>query len=90
MLLFMVIRKQIFYFQLLRAPETLIFVQSSFDELMMYSLYDAFKKHIILRSPVNTEEVDDYLEYVKNPMDFEKMHQKLDDGEYSCAQVTHI
>ena len=39
------------------------------------------------RSPVNTEEVDDYLDYVTNPMDFEKMHQKLDDGEYQSAQV---
>jgi len=36
---------------------------------------------------VNTEEVDDYLEYVKEPMDFEKMHMKLDDGEYSSAQM---
>ena len=39
------------------------------------------------RSPVNTEEVDDYLDYVTNPMDFEKMHQQLDDGEYQSAQV---
>ena len=39
------------------------------------------------RAPVNTEEVDDYLDYVSNPMDFEKMHIKLDDGEYRCAQV---
>ena len=52
--------------------------------------HNAFNEHIILRSPVNTEEVDDYLEYVKNPMDFEKMHQKLDDGEYSCAQVNRL
>ena len=36
---------------------------------------------------MNTEEVDDYLDYVSNPMDFEKMHIKLDDGEYRCAQV---
>ena len=39
------------------------------------------------RVPVNTEEVDDYLETVKEPMDLEKMHMKLDDGEYKCAQV---
>ena len=36
---------------------------------------------------MNTEEVDDYLETVKEPMDLEKMHMKLDDGEYKCAQV---
>ena len=36
---------------------------------------------------MNTEEVDDYLDYVKEPMDFEKMHIKLDDGEYKSAQV---
>jgi len=40
----------------------------------------------MFRLPVNTEEVDDYLQYVTEPMDFEKMHMKLDDGEYSCAQ----
>ena len=44
---------------------------------------------IISRVPVNTEEVDDYLHYVKEPMDFEKMHIKLDDGEYKCAQVRY-
>jgi len=43
-------------------------------------------KFFMFRSPVNTEEVDDYLQYVTNPMDFEKMHVKLDDGEYKCAQ----
>jgi len=44
-------------------------------------------KFFMFRLPVNTEEVDDYLDYVKEPMDLEKMHMKLDDGEYSCAQV---
>jgi Bromodomain len=39
---------------------------------------------------VNTEEVDDYLEYVKKPMDLEMMHMKLDDGEYKCAQVSNV
>jgi len=43
-------------------------------------------KFFMFRAPVNTEEVDDYLDYVSNPMDFEKMHIKLDDGEYRCAQ----
>ena len=45
-------------------------------------------KFFMFRMPVNTDEVDDYLKYVKVPMDFETMHMKLDDGEYSCAQVT--
>lgn len=40
----------------------------------------------MFRFPIDTEEVYDYLETVKKPMDFEKMHMKLDDGEYSCAQ----
>ena len=39
---------------------------------------------------MNTDEVDDYLHYVKDPMDFEKMHIKLDDGDYKCAQVDNI
>jgi len=43
-------------------------------------------KFFMFRVPVNTEEVDDYLDYVKEPMDFEKMHIKLDDGEYKSAQ----
>lgn len=43
-------------------------------------------KFFMFRMPVNTDEVDDYLKYVKVPMDFETMHMKLDDGEYSCAQ----
>jgi SpoVK/Ycf46/Vps4 family AAA+-type ATPase len=50
--------------------------------------------HVILavvtlyfRSPVNVDDVDDYLQFVKDPMDLEKMHMKLDDGEYPCAQV---
>ena len=38
------------------------------------------------RAPVNTEEVDDYLDYVSNPMDFEKMHIKLDDGKWPATQ----
>jgi hypothetical protein len=29
---------------------------------------------------VNTEEVDDYLQYVKEVMDIKRMHMKLDDG----------
>ena len=33
------------------------------------------------------EEVDGYLHYVKDPMELERMHIKLDDGEYSCAQI---
>jgi hypothetical protein len=41
----------------------------------------------LYRVPVNTEEVDDYLNYVTKPMDLEMMHMKLDDGEYKCAQV---
>ena len=45
-------------------------------------------KFFMFRMPVNTDEVDDYLKYVRVPMDFESMHMKLDDGEYSCAQVT--
>ena len=44
-------------------------------------------KFFLFHLPVNTEEVDDYLQYVKEPMDLERMHLKLDDGEYSCAQV---
>ena len=44
-------------------------------------------KFFMFRMPVNTDEVDDYLKYVRVPMDFETMHMKLDDGEYSCAQV---
>ena len=44
-------------------------------------------KFFMFRSPVNTEDVDDYLQFVKEPMDLEKMHMKLDDGEYSCAQA---
>jgi len=43
-------------------------------------------KFFMFRVPVNTEEVDDYLEFVTEPMDLEKMHMKLDDGDYSCAQ----
>ena len=45
-------------------------------------------KFFMFRMPVNTDEVDDYLKYVKTPMDFESMHVKLDDGEYTCAQVS--
>ena len=41
----------------------------------------------LTRFPIDTEEVYDYLDSVKQPMDFEKMHMKLDDGEYQCAQV---
>ena len=44
-------------------------------------------KFFMFRMPVNTDEVEDYLKYVRVPMDFETMHMKLDDGEYSCAQV---
>ena len=44
-------------------------------------------KFFMFRSPVNTEDVDDYLQFVQDPMDLEKMHMKLDDGEYSCAQT---
>ena len=44
-------------------------------------------KFFMFRMPVNTDEVDDYLKYVRVPMDFESMHMKLDDGEYTCAQV---
>jgi hypothetical protein len=29
---------------------------------------------------VNTEEVNDYLQYVKEVMDIKRMHMKLDDG----------
>ena len=46
-------------------------------------------KFFMFRMPVNTDEVDDYLTYVRVPMDFETMHMKLDDGEYSCAQVNY-
>lgn len=31
-------------------------------------------------------QVDDYLEFVKHPMDFDTMLSKLDNNEYSCAQ----
>jgi hypothetical protein len=44
----------------------------------------------LCRVPVNTEEVDDYLNYVTKPMDLEMMHMKLDDGEYKCAQVNRF
>ena len=44
-------------------------------------------KFFMFRAPVNTEDVDDYLQFVKEPMDLEKMHMKLDDGEYTCAQT---
>ena len=44
-------------------------------------------KFFMFRMPVNTDEVDDYLKYVQEPMDFETMHIKLDDGDYTCAQV---
>ena len=44
-------------------------------------------KFFMFRAPVNTEDVDDYLQFVKEPMDLERMHMKLDDGEYTCAQT---
>ena len=40
----------------------------------------------MFRNPVDTEEVYDYLELIKTPMDFELMLTKLDEGEYNCAQ----
>lgn len=43
-------------------------------------------KFFMFRSPVDTEEVYDYLELIKEPMDFDTMLGKLDDGEYKCAQ----
>ena len=38
------------------------------------------------RTAVDTEEIYDYLDYVENPMDFDQMLTKLDNGEYHCAQ----
>jgi len=35
---------------------------------------------------VNLEDADDYLEYVSNPMDFDQMLTKLDEGKYECAR----
>ena len=40
----------------------------------------------MFRSPVDTEEVYDYMEYVDEPMDFDMMQTKLDNREYNCAQ----
>ena len=40
----------------------------------------------MFRSPVDTEEVYDYMEYVDEPMDFDLMQTKLDNREYNCAQ----
>ena len=41
---------------------------------------------LICRTPVDTDEIYDYLEYVENPMDFDQMLTKLDNGGYHCAQ----
>ena len=41
---------------------------------------------MIRRTPVDTGEIYDYLEYVENPMDFDQMLTKLDNGDYHCAQ----
>lgn len=44
------------------------------------------QKFFMFRTPVDTGEVYDYLEYVEKPMDFDHMLSKLDGGEYHCAQ----
>ncbi|TRY67823.1 hypothetical protein TCAL_11123 [Tigriopus californicus] len=44
------------------------------------------QKFFMFRIPVDTEEVYDYLDFVKTPMDFDQMLTKLDNEEYFCAQ----
>jgi len=44
------------------------------------------QKFFMFRTPVDTEEIYDYLEYVEKPMDFDLMLTKLDNAEYRCAQ----
>ena len=44
------------------------------------------QKFFMFRLPVDTEEVYDYLDLVENPMDFDQMLSKLDEGCYKCAQ----
>ena len=40
----------------------------------------------MFRSPVDTDEVYDYMDYVDDPMDFDMMLTKLDEAQYNCAQ----
>ena len=40
----------------------------------------------MFRSPVDTDEVYDYMDYVDDPMDFDMMLTKLDECKYNCAQ----
>ena len=44
------------------------------------------QKFFMFRTPVDTDEIYDYLEYVEKPMDFDQMLTKLDNAEYHCAQ----
>ena len=44
------------------------------------------QKFFMFRMAVDTEEIYDYLEYVEQPMDFDKMLTRLDNAEYKCAQ----
>jgi len=44
------------------------------------------QKFFMFRTEIDTEEIDDYLDYVTKPMDFDTMLTKLDNAEYHCAQ----
>merc|ERR1719447_2696327 len=44
------------------------------------------QRFFMFRTAVDTDEIDDYLQYVENPMDFDQMLTKLDNSEYHCAQ----
>ncbi|CAB4059270.1 ATAD2 [Lepeophtheirus salmonis] len=44
------------------------------------------QKFFMFRSPVDLDEVYDYLDLITHPMDFDAMLVKLDNGEYQCAK----
>ena len=52
----------------------------------IWSKINREQKFFMFRSPVDTEEVYDYMDYVDNPMDFDMMLNKLDEAKYNCAQ----
>ena len=51
-----------------------------------WKFFQSIDKFSINRTAVDTDEIDDYLQYVENPMDFDQMLTKLDNAEYHCAQ----
>ncbi|KAK9129227.1 hypothetical protein Sjap_009714 [Stephania japonica] len=59
------------------------------DKMLLVFILDRVQKkdtYGVFSEPVDPEELPDYHEIVKDPMDFSTVRKKLDDGAYSCLE----